>query len=194
MSMAAGEYVSVSSQADTERADLARETRELETDIEGERKELADIYVGRGLDRKLAVEVADQLMAHGALAAHARDELGISEVGSARPVQAGASAASAVACGRCWPRCLAMTAIALGGRHDSRGPCLPAIGMDGGAGRGAPVTFWASLASTAGVGALVGRHLRAGHRPVQRPRPATSSATPWRWAGPWVRSSSTNSR
>src|SRR5436853_4093264 len=77
MSMAAGEYVSVSSQADTENADLERERRELSTDIESERKELAGIYVGRGLEPELAQQVADQLMAHDALAAHARDELGL---------------------------------------------------------------------------------------------------------------------
>jgi vacuolar iron transporter family protein len=88
MSMAAGEYVSVSSQADTERADLARERKELATDAAHERAELAAIYVARGLEPSLAQQVADQLMAHGALAAHARDELGISEALSARPVQA----------------------------------------------------------------------------------------------------------
>jgi VIT1/CCC1 family predicted Fe2+/Mn2+ transporter len=95
MSMAAGEYVSVHSQADTERAELARERKELEVDDEGERMELAGIYVKRGLEPRLARQVADQLMAHDALGAHARDELGITEEMSARPLQAaGFSAAS----------------------------------------------------------------------------------------------------
>lgn len=88
MSMAAGEYVSVHSQADTEKADLEREKKELAADEDGERMELAGIYVGRGLDPRLAREVADQLMAHDALAAHARDELGITETGTARPIEA----------------------------------------------------------------------------------------------------------
>ena len=88
MSMAAGEYVSVSSQADTERADIARETAELADEPEAERQELAAIYRQRGLDHDLALRVADQLMAHDALGAHLRDELGISEDLAARPVQA----------------------------------------------------------------------------------------------------------
>src|SRR5579863_7640438 len=87
MSMAAGEYVSVHSQADTEKADLKLERAELKSDDAGEHKELAAIYVARGLDRKLAKQVADQLMAHDALGAHARDELGISAVFTARPIQ-----------------------------------------------------------------------------------------------------------
>src|ERR1017187_2605400 len=100
MSMAAGEYVSVSSQADTERADLARERAELKADNAGEHKELAAIYVGRGLDPVLAKRVAEQLMAHDALGAHARDELGISARSIARPLQAAsASAASFIAGG-----------------------------------------------------------------------------------------------
>jgi VIT1/CCC1 family predicted Fe2+/Mn2+ transporter len=95
LSMAAGEYVSVSSQADTERADLARERGELDTAPEAERAELAKIYMSRGLSRGLAAQVADQLMARDALGAHARDELGIQEMTRARPIQAaGASAAS----------------------------------------------------------------------------------------------------
>src|ERR1700689_3294830 len=88
MSMAAGEYVSVHSQADTEQADLALERRELRTDDKGEHKELAAIYVGRGLEPALAKRVAQQLMAHDALDAHARDELGISRHRRARPTQA----------------------------------------------------------------------------------------------------------
>ncbi len=88
MSMAAGEYVSVSSQSDTEKADLAREKQELGNDPEFEKGELANIYVSRGLEHRLARQVADQLMAKDALGAHARDELGISEIATARPVQA----------------------------------------------------------------------------------------------------------
>jgi len=103
MSMAAGEYVSVSSQADTERADLNRERRELESDRDHELDELADIYVGRGLDSELAREVATQLMAHNALAAHARDELGISEAFTARPLQAALASAATFAVGAALP-------------------------------------------------------------------------------------------
>ncbi|MEP7149738.1 MAG: VIT family protein [Acidobacteriota bacterium] len=99
MSMAAGEYVSVHSQADTEKADLAKEKRELAADHEGESMELAGIYVERGLDPKLAREVADQLMAHDALGAHARDELGITIEGSARPMQAAVFSAVSFALG-----------------------------------------------------------------------------------------------
>jgi VIT1/CCC1 family predicted Fe2+/Mn2+ transporter len=99
MSMAAGEYVSVHSQADTEEADLAREKRELAADHEGERMELAGIYVERGLDPNLAREVADQLMAHDALGAHARDELGITIETAARPLQAALFSAVSFALG-----------------------------------------------------------------------------------------------
>jgi len=103
MSMAAGEYVSVFSQADTETAELEREKRELEVDDEGERMELAGIYVSRGLEPKLARLVADQLMAHDALAAHARDELGITEVMSARPLQAAGFSAVSFSLGAAMP-------------------------------------------------------------------------------------------
>jgi VIT1/CCC1 family predicted Fe2+/Mn2+ transporter len=99
MSMAAGEYVSVHSQADTERADLKLETTELKVDNEGEHKELASIYVARGLDPSLAKQVAQQLMAHDALGAHARDELGISEAVAARPIQAALASAASFAVG-----------------------------------------------------------------------------------------------
>jgi len=99
MSMAAGEYVSVHSQADTEKADLDRERRELVADHEGELMELAGIYVGRGLDPKLAGEVAHQLMEHDALGAHARDELGITTETSARPLQAAVFSAVSFALG-----------------------------------------------------------------------------------------------
>ncbi|MCB0108153.1 MAG: VIT family protein, partial [Caldilineaceae bacterium] len=99
MSMAAGEYVSVSSQADTEKADLDREQQELATDTEAERQELAAIYVQRGLEPTLARQVADQLMAHDALAAHARDELGLTEIHTARPIQAALASAATFAVG-----------------------------------------------------------------------------------------------
>jgi VIT1/CCC1 family predicted Fe2+/Mn2+ transporter len=103
MSMAAGEYVSVSSQADTENADLERERKELAADVESERKELAAIYANRGVEAHLAHEVAGQLMAHDALGAHARDELGISEMLTARPVQAAMTSAVTFAAGAALP-------------------------------------------------------------------------------------------
>jgi len=103
MSMAAGEYVSVRSQADTEAADLARETRELEIDVAGEHRELEEIYVARGLERPLAREVAKQLMEHDALGAHARDELGITDMFSARPLQAALTSAATFAAGALIP-------------------------------------------------------------------------------------------
>jgi VIT1/CCC1 family predicted Fe2+/Mn2+ transporter len=103
MSMAAGEYVSVSSQADTEKADLAREKLELETDDAGERRELASIYVKRGLDAELAKKVADQLMAKDALMAHARDELGLNEIHTAQPIQAAFASALSFAVGAILP-------------------------------------------------------------------------------------------
>jgi len=103
MSMAAGEYVSVSSQADTERADIEREKRELATDTAAEREELTHIYIERGLDRELAAQVAAQLMAHDALAAHARDELGLSESNRSRPLQAALASAASFAVGAMLP-------------------------------------------------------------------------------------------
>ncbi len=109
MSMAAGEYVSVSSQADSEHSDLARERKELETDVDAEHRELAAIYVERGLDPRLAAEVSKQLMAKDALGAHARDELGISEILRARPIQAALASAAAFAVGAALPL---VTAIA----------------------------------------------------------------------------------
>jgi len=108
MSMAAGEYVSVSSQADTEKADLAREKQELATDDASERKELANIYVKRGLDKELAARVAEQLMAHDALGAHARDELGLSEMTMAKPIQAALASAGSFAAGALLPVLLVM--------------------------------------------------------------------------------------
>lgn len=109
MSMAAGEYVSVSSQADTEQADLARERNELATQPEFERRELAAIYVTRGLTPELAAQVAEQLTAHDALGAHAREELGVSAVLTARPVQAGLTSAATFAVGAALPLIAALT-------------------------------------------------------------------------------------
>jgi VIT1/CCC1 family predicted Fe2+/Mn2+ transporter len=103
MSMAAGEYVSVSSQADTEQADLSREQQELLDNIKGEKKELTNIYIKRGLEPALAAEVAEQLMAKDALGTHARDELGISEVVAARPIQAALASAGSFAVGAAMP-------------------------------------------------------------------------------------------
>jgi VIT1/CCC1 family predicted Fe2+/Mn2+ transporter len=108
MSMAAGEYVSVHSQADTEMADLQRERQEIIEDASAEQRELTAIYVGRGLDGKLASQVAQQLMAHDALGAHARDELGISETGTARPLQAAFASASSFGAGAILPLAVAM--------------------------------------------------------------------------------------
>ena len=103
MSMAAGEYVSVSSQSDTEQADLARERKELSENVEFEQEELAEIYVKRGVEQALARQVAQQLMAKDALAAHARDELGISEITTARPVQAALTSAATFSVGAAMP-------------------------------------------------------------------------------------------
>jgi VIT1/CCC1 family predicted Fe2+/Mn2+ transporter len=168
MSMAAGEYVSVSSQADTEQADLARERKELATARPAEAAELTAIYVKRGLDPALAKQVAEQLMAHDALAAHARDELGISEALSARPVQAAFASAGTFAVGAALPL---LTAIASPRAYlipIVAGSSLLFLGILGGlaafaggasARRGAlRVTFWGALAMalTAGVGALFG--------------------------------------
>ena len=110
MSMAAGEYVSVSSQADSEHSDLERERRELENDEVAERAELAGIYVQRGLEPALAREVAVQLMAHDALGAHARDELGLSVTGRAQPLMAAGASAASFSVGACWPLLLLVLA------------------------------------------------------------------------------------
>lgn len=168
MSMAAGEYVSVSSQADTEKADLARERHELETDQESEHEELAAIYVDRGLEPELAQQVAAQLMARDALEAHARDELGLSEVHTARPVQAALASAATFAVGAALPLTLtwlgpttqtSITVAAgslvflalLGGLAARAGGANVAIGA-------VRVTFWGALAmaATAAVGTLFG--------------------------------------
>ena len=168
MSMAAGEYVSVSSQADTEQADLARERHELETDVVFEREELAGIYVGRGLDLDLARRVANQLMAHDALGAHARDELGISAPLSAQPVQAALASAASFAVGAALPILLAaMVPVARVIPSVAGASLVFLAGLGALAARtgGAPaltaavrVTFWGALAMalTAGVGALFG--------------------------------------
>ena len=168
MSMAAGEYVSVSSQSDTEEADLARERKELATDVEFERAELAQIYVKRGLDPELAREVALQLMAKDALGAHARDELGISEATTARPIQAALTSAATFTVGAAMPLLMVLVspasllvsvvaAASLG--------FLALLGAIGGRAGGAHVlratlrvTFWGALAMalTAGIGALFG--------------------------------------
>jgi vacuolar iron transporter family protein len=168
MSMAAGEYVSVHSQADTEQADLSRERGELQKDPASEHRELAAIYVGRGLTQALAQQVAEQLMAHDALGAHARDELGISTTLSARPIQAAMASAASFGVGAAlplivtalvpgpaliaWVTATAIVFLAMLGAVSARagGASVPV-----GAWR---VTFWGMLAMaiTAGVGALFG--------------------------------------
>lgn len=168
LSMAAGEYVSVASQADSEKAELDRERRELETDDVGEHKELASIYVARGLEPELAKKVAVQLMAHDALDAHARDELGISENFTARPIQAAIASALSFALGAVLPLLVVafsppallirvVAAISL--------VCLAILGAVAARVGGAPMgrgtlrmTFWGGLAMalTAGAGALFG--------------------------------------
>jgi VIT1/CCC1 family predicted Fe2+/Mn2+ transporter len=171
MSMAAGEYVSVSSQADTESADLARERRELQTNEAWEREELARIYVDRGLETALAQRVAQQLMAHDALAAHARDELGLSDLHRARPVQAAIASAASFAAGAVLPVILAALApvpamvpavaggslgllAALGGLAARAGGASELVGA-------VRITFWGALAMglTAAVGAVFGTHV-----------------------------------
>lgn len=168
MSMATGEYVSVSAQADTEQADLRREQRELLTDPASELKELAGIYERRGLDSPLALEVAEQLTAHDALAAHSRDELGITELARARPLQAATSSALAFTVGALLPLLAALVApgswrgvVVAGGALVSLAILGGVSAGAGGAPRGraiARVTLWSSaaLAATAAIGALVG--------------------------------------
>lgn len=168
MSMAAGEYVSVCSQSDSERAALNLERKEIEADDAGEHRELTAIYVGRGLDPGLAKQVAEQLMAHDAVGAHARDELGISETLSARPIQAALTSAASFAIGAALP----LLAVA----WVSEASLIPVVSATslvflailgglaarvGGAGvtvGALRVTFWGALAMalTAGVGALFG--------------------------------------
>jgi len=168
LSMAAGEYVSVSSQADTERADLEMERTELATDREGETNELTTIYVKRGLEPALARTVAEQLMAHDALGAHARDELGMTDELAARPLQAAAASAASFAAGAALPILMTTAApqaavgvtvavvsllslAALGAIAGRIGGASPLIGAT-------RVAFWGAVAMivTAGVGALFG--------------------------------------
>lgn len=168
MSMAAGEYVSVSSQSDTERADLDRERRELREDPASEHLELTNIYVERGLDRKLAAEVATQLMQKDALGAHARDELGISELSTARPIQAALTSAASFAVGAAMPLLMVLVSPATLLVPTVATASLVFLALLGalGARTGganilratARVTFWgaAAMAITAGIGALVG--------------------------------------
>jgi len=168
MSMAAGEYVSVSSQADTERADLSRERKELASNPSHEHAELTAIYVERGLDAELASRVATQLMAHDALGAHARDELGILNGLSARPIQAGLASAGTFALGAAMPLLIVLLVPASALMWAVAGSALfflALLGALGAAVGGAPmmiaaarVTFWGALAMalTAGVGALFG--------------------------------------
>ena len=169
MSMAAGEYVSVSSQSDTEHADLAREKRELADDPVFEREELAQVYVARGVDEGLAREVARQLMVKDALGAHARDELGISEITSARPVQAALASAATFSVGAAAPLVLVLVSpsnaliptVSVGSLLFLS--LLGAVGAKaGGAGLLKPtirVTFWGAFAMglTAGIGAVFGK-------------------------------------
>lgn len=168
MSMAAGEYVSVSSQADTERADLARERRELAANIDQEHEELVSIYIKRGLDRPLASNVATQLMAHDALGAHARDELGISETLTAKPVQAAFASAATFAAGAALPLLAALLipqAALMWGVAGCSLVFLAVLGLVAARAGGAPalpsvvrVAFWGALAMglTTAVGSLFG--------------------------------------
>jgi VIT1/CCC1 family predicted Fe2+/Mn2+ transporter len=168
MSMAAGEYVSVQSQADTEQADLEIERKELKADDKGEHNELMAIYVGRGLDPPLAKRVASQLMVHDAIGAHARDELGISEILRARPIQAALASAGCFAAGAAMPLLVTAMAPAGGLIPLVSGTSLVFLALLGGlAARvgGAAVmlgamrvTFWGALAMalTAGVGSIFG--------------------------------------
>jgi VIT1/CCC1 family predicted Fe2+/Mn2+ transporter len=168
MSMAAGEYVSVHSQADTESADLSRERAELESDPAAELRELTAIYVARGLEPELARQVAERLTAHDALGAHARDELGISETIRARPVQAALASAASFALGAALPLAVTVLAPPQGLITWVCGTSLAFLALLGGVAartggasiaRGAwRVSFWGALAMavTAGVGALFG--------------------------------------
>jgi VIT1/CCC1 family predicted Fe2+/Mn2+ transporter len=166
MSMAAGEYVSVHSQADTEQADIERERKELKADDAGERKELTAIYVGRGLDAALAAQVANQLMAHDALGAHVRDELGISQLSRARPLQAAGASAASFSIGAAFPLVITLWApqqqliIWVAGASLVFLALLGMLAARAGGARvtvaALRVTFWGALAMavTTGVGAL----------------------------------------
>lgn len=168
MSMAAGEYVSVSSQADSERADVEKETRELREQPEAELRELTEIYIGRGLTPELAAQVAEQLTARDALGSHARDELGISEMTTAKPVQAAMASAASFAIGAALPLAVVLVSPrpvliwAVGVVSLLSLVALGALSASAGGARGlAPivrVTFWGAMAmaATAGAGALFG--------------------------------------
>ena len=168
MSMAAGEYVSVQSQADAEYAELELERRELRADNSGEQQELTAIYIARGLDPSLAEKVAQQLMIHDALGAHARDELGISETFRARPIQAALTSAGSFAVGAAMPLLVTVTAPGSALITLVAGTSLVFLALLGGVaarvgGAGIAigalrVTFWGALAMalTAGVGSLFG--------------------------------------
>lgn len=168
MSMAAGEYVSVSSQSDTEQADLAREQAELASQPEFEREELTRIYMDRGGDADLARQVADQLMAKDALTAHARDELGISEVTAARPIQAALTSAATFAIGAALPLAMVILlpeSLLVAGVSMASLIFLALLGAIGARAGGANitratvrVTFWGALAMalTAGIGSIFG--------------------------------------
>lgn len=168
MSMAAGEYVSVRSQADSEQAALSLEKRELETDSEGEHRELTAIYEGRGLEPGLAKKVAEQLMVHDALGAHARDELGLSDVLAARPLQAALTSAASFAAGAVMPLLAAYLVpdrMVIGVVSATSLVFLAILGAASAKVGGGPVgvasmrvTFWGALAmaATAGVGMLFG--------------------------------------
>lgn len=168
MSMAAGEYVSVSSQFDTENADLERERQELASQPDFEREELAQIYMQRGLDQALARQVADQLMARDALGAHARDELGMSEVTSARPIQAAFTSAVTFAAGAALPLLAAVLmphSMIVASVSVASLLFLALLGAIGARAGGAKigkavvrVTFWGAMAMaiTAGIGTLFG--------------------------------------
>ena len=169
MSMAAGEYVSVSSQSDTETADLARERAELIADPQAEEDELTGIYVGRGLDADLARQVARQLAAHDALTSHARDELGISHISTARPVQAAMASAASFTVGAALPLLLVFFAPRpllvplVAGASLAFLALLGAVGAQAGGANiwraTLRVAFWGAfaMAITAGIGALFGR-------------------------------------
>jgi len=168
MSMAAGEYVSVSSQSDTEKADLAREAHELKDDPAFEREELANIYIKRGLDPALAAQVADQLMAKDALGAHAKDELQISDLTAARPIQAALTSAATFAVGAALPIgtvLLVPVEVLVPAVTIASLAFLVVLGAVGARAGGAPmpiaifrVTFWGAIAMalTAGIGRLFG--------------------------------------
>ena len=168
MSMAAGEYVSVSSQLDTERADLAKESSELARQPQLERHELAELYIRRGLSPATARDAAEQMMAHDALGAHARDELGISDATTARPLQAASASALTFTAGAAAPlvsTMLAPATLLVAAVAIVSLACLAALGVLGAVAGGAPVSrsllrvmFWGTLAMalTAGVGRLFG--------------------------------------